>query len=100
LKAFDEEGNIFSGLEGFRFDWDIETGTDKVKIVTWQEAAHASSTLKEEFEFSKMQSDVLFLKGINQGTSRVSSQLLEPGYEEIAKTAVTLTITEPFVVIP
>lgn len=23
LVAFDDEGNIFSGLEGFRFDWSI-----------------------------------------------------------------------------
>jgi hypothetical protein len=33
-------------------------------MVTWKEVSHASSDLKKEFEFSKLQSDVLFLKGI------------------------------------
>ena len=65
FQAYDELGNIFSGLEGLRFEWNIDSGTDKVKIVSWKEAAHTSSDLAKEFEFSKMQSDVLFLKGIN-----------------------------------
>lgn len=47
-----------------------------------------------------MQSEVLFLKGVKQGTSVVSAKLMEPGYEEVNQTTVTLTITEPFVIIP
>ena len=56
--------------------------------------------MKKEFEFSKMQSDVLFLKGVNQGTSVVTAKIMEPGYENIEQTIVTLTVTEPFVVVP
>ncbi len=63
--AYDEEGNIFSSLTGFSFDWIIEYGNENVKIVSWREASRTSSELSKEFEFNKMQSEVLFLKGIN-----------------------------------
>jgi hypothetical protein len=33
LVAFDDEGNIFSGLEGFRFDWSIQSGAQHMKII-------------------------------------------------------------------
>ena len=51
-------------------------------------------------EFSKLHSDVLFLKGLKTGTAIVSVKIMEPGYENVPAAQVTLTITEPFVVIP
>lgn len=65
-----------------------------------KEAAHKSSELKREMEFSKMHSDELFLKGLRTGTATLSVRLMEPGYENVEPAFVTLTITEPFVVIP
>ena len=51
-------------------------------------------------EFSKLHSDVLFLKGLRTGTATLSVRIMEPGYENVLPAFVTLTITEPFVVIP
>lgn len=51
-------------------------------------------------EFSKLHSDVLFLKGLRTGTATVSVRIMEQGYEEVLPAIVELTITEPFVVIP
>jgi len=31
--AFDDQGNIFNGLDGFRFDWTITSGADKLKFI-------------------------------------------------------------------
>lgn len=100
IAAYDEEGNIFNSLDGLRFEWNIERGTDVVKIVTMREAAHKQSDLKREMEFSKMHSDVLFLKGLRTGIATLSVRIMEPGYEEVQSTSVALTITEPFVVVP
>ena len=69
-------------------------------MVTEEEASHTSSDQKKEYQFSNMQSNVLFLKGVEQGVSVVSTKISEPGYEDIDQTHVSLTITEPFVVIP
>ncbi len=79
--GYDEEGNIFSSLTGFRFDWNVESGNENVKIVSWREAARTSSELSKDFEFNKLQSEVLFLKGINQGTAKVSAKITEVGYD-------------------
>ena len=80
-KAYDDEGNIYSGLDGFRFEWTIESGNDNVKVVTHEEASLSSQ--KKEFAFSKLQSDVLFLKGVKQGVSRVYAKISEPTYEQV-----------------
>jgi hypothetical protein len=64
LDAYDEEGNLFSGLNGYRFDWNIESGNQNVKVVSWREASRTHSELSQEFEMNKLQSEVLFLKGM------------------------------------
>ena len=69
-------------------------------MVTMKEAAHKSSDLKREMEFSKLHSDSLFLKGLKTGTATISVRLTEQGYDHVATTSVTITVTEPFVVIP
>lgn len=69
-------------------------------MVSMKEAAHKSSDLKREMELSKLYSDILFLKGIRTGVATLSVKLMEPGYESVPPAYVTLTITEPFVVIP
>ena len=65
-----------------------------------KEASHKSSDIKREMEFSKLHSEDLFLKGLRTGAATLSAKLMEPGYEEVLLAFVTLTITEPFVVIP
>ena len=47
-----------------------------------------------------MSTDVLFLKGIKTGNAAISVRITEPGTEEIEPAMVTITITEPFVIIP
>ena len=91
---------MFNGLSGYRFDWNIESGNQNVKIVSWREAARTHSELSQEFELNKLQSEVLFLKGIKQGSAVVTVKLNEPSYEDVALSRVILSITEPFVVIP
>ena len=48
MVAYDEEGNIFSGLDGFRFDWNIEEGNDNVRFSKFSEAAHSNSHYRQE----------------------------------------------------
>lgn len=37
IDAFDAEDGVFSNVDGFRFDWAITDGTEKVKKATVQE---------------------------------------------------------------
>ena len=68
---------MFNSLEGFSFEWIIERGTDIIKIVPSKEAGQKSTAIKKEMEFSKLYSDVLFLKGMRTGTALVSVKILE-----------------------
>lgn len=65
-----------------------------------KEAAHKSTDIKREMEFSKLHSDALFLKGLRTGQAIISVRISEPGYEHVLPNVVTLTVTEPFVIIP
>lgn len=31
--AYDDQGNLFSGLEGFRFDWTVKSGSQHLKFI-------------------------------------------------------------------
>ena len=48
------------------------------------EASLAISDLKIKLDFSKIQSDILFLKGVKQGLSEISVKIVEQGYEEVS----------------
>jgi nuclear pore complex protein Nup210 len=98
LVAYDEQGNLFSGLDGFWFDWHIESGAENVRFSKFSEAAQAHSSYRQEI--SEMQSDVLFLKGVKQGSSIITAQINEVGYEEVPIARVTVTVTEAFVIEP
>jgi hypothetical protein len=60
-------------MDGFRFDWTIEEGKDKVKAVA------TPGVGKKEAD----RSDVLFLRGVDQGHVTVLVKILEPGYENV-----------------
>ena len=79
---------MFNSLEGFSFEWNIETGMDVIKIVSSKEAGQKSSAIKKEMEFSKLYSDVLFLKGVRTGQAVVSVKILEEGYGNVEVTKV------------
>ena len=60
-------------MDGFRFDWTIEDGKDKVKAVSTPGVGKKEAS----------RSDVLFLRGVDQGHVSVLVKILEPGYENV-----------------
>ena len=40
VRAYDEEGNVFSSLDGFRFKWDVESGSENVLRVPLRDSSH------------------------------------------------------------
>ena len=70
VAAFDDEGNLFSSLEGLEFDWTITKGSDVIKKMT-----NPDTGLRTSHE-----TDVFFLKGVQAGFAEISVEILEPGY--------------------
>ena len=92
--GFDDDQNVFSSLDGLRFDWNIQEGKDVVR-----KFQSVDTGLKTEN--SHIKTNMLFVRSIGAGKASISVKLIEPGYETTVKEAVTkLTIVEPFVVLP
>jgi hypothetical protein len=60
-------------MDGFRFDWDIVAGSDKVKQMSNQENDGKNQT----------HTDIFVLKGVALGKATVKVRLREPGYEQL-----------------
>jgi hypothetical protein len=60
-------------MDGFRFDWAIIDGSEKVKKMTMQEIDSKSQG----------KSDIFLVRGISLGKAVIRVRLLEPGYEQL-----------------
>ena len=60
-------------MDGFRFDWAIVEGSEKVKKMTMQEIDSKSQG----------KTDIFLVRGISLGKAVIRVRLLEPGYEQL-----------------
>jgi hypothetical protein len=91
LVAFDDEGNIFSGLEGFRFDWSIQSGAQHMKIIPKPEG----------YDHPSKGTEVTFVRGLSAGAAELRVQILEPIYDKnVVSTSITFMVVDPFIVEP
>lgn len=100
MQAFDKEGNVFSTVEGLKFQWRIEENPQALRIIPIKEAHFKTSEKKREMERKRFMSDIALLKGIKTGKSRISVQLIEDGYEHVDKAYIGLSVIEPFTLVP
>jgi hypothetical protein len=98
VRAFDKEGNVFSTLDGFRFDWDVVSGAHNIRRIPIKDShmkAHGHSHLE-----SWVQSDDFVLKAIEPGYTTLRVKILEDGYEQVPPASINITIVEPFIIQP
>lgn len=100
VQAFDHEGNVFSTLEGLKFQWRIEENPQSLRIIPIKEAHFKTSKKKLEMEKKRLMTDISLLKGLKTGISVVSVQLIEEDHEEVQKANITLSVIEPFTLDP
>jgi nuclear pore complex protein Nup210 len=100
VQAFDEEGNVFSTVEGMKFQWRIEENTQSLRKIPIKEAHFKTTKKKHEMERKSFSTDIVLLKGLKTGKSRVSVQLIEDGYQSVSKAEIWLSVIEPFTLDP
>jgi hypothetical protein len=96
VRAFDDEGNVFSSLEGFKFDWNTLEGHDNFMRISPTEAGH----IVKHKEVNPVNDDDFFLRATKPGFATISVKILEQGYESVPVASIKLTIVEPFVIEP
>jgi len=84
VQAFDSEGNVFSTVEGLKFQWRIEENPQSLRIIPIKETHFKTTKKKLEMERKRQMSDISLLKGLKTGESLVSVQIIEDGYENVA----------------
>ena len=99
-QAFDEDGNVFSGLEGLRFRWHISSGSESLSMPKLKDSLTTLSEIRREIENSNFQSDMVLVEGKATGVANVTLKFEEPGYEGVPLTWTIISISEPFALLP
>jgi len=101
VKAYDDQGNVFSSLQGLRFNWEVQAGQQFLRRVNPRDSQHNFKDLSLQEEKAWTLSDQFFFKALSKGYASLSVQILERGYEHVPTAALSnLTIVDPFVIQP
>ena len=100
--AHDERGNIFSSLEGWKFNWRILNGHNNAQLIKFIDHGKIETGEKrEKIEKEGNHADIILIKGSQTGKILVSVDILE---DELKNKVITdqreLYIIEPFKIIP
>lgn len=99
-QAFDEDGNVFSSLEGLRFRWQIVKGSESMGLPKLKDSWATLSPIRREIENSNYQSDMILVEGKSTGVANITLKIEEPGYENLPLAWTVIFISEPYTLLP
>lgn len=101
LIGYDSQGNAFTTLEGFRFNWSIEQSSKLAKYVTFNESSITATEIRQRIEDNRHQSDKIVMQGLENGHIVVSATPNENFYQGGKIThSVKILIISPFFLHP
>ena len=100
--AYDERGNIFSSLEGWKFNWKIINGHNNAQLIKLTDHGKVEiGDKREKIEREGSTSDIILIKGFQTGKILVGIEILE---DELKNSVISdkreLFIVEPFKIVP
>ena len=100
--AYDDKGNIFSSLEGWKFNWKILSGHNNAQLIKFIDHGKVEiGEKREKIEKSGHHSDIILIKGSQTGKILVSVDILEDELKnQVISDKRELYIIEPFKIIP
>lgn len=100
VRAYDAEGNVFSSVDGLRFDWEVKAGHDNIRQLPFKDLLHAKAHGHTHVdETAGEEGDDFLIKAVEAGKADVTVRILARGYEHINQANMTLTIVDPFVIV-
>ncbi|XP_067823987.1 nuclear pore membrane glycoprotein 210-like [Heptranchias perlo] len=109
VRALDEEGNTFSSLEGFIFEWSIVKNEDmdnnaespcKIRILKFSESTYLPPTYIATMEKEGKQGDIILVSGLMTGTANLKTRLQEAVYKNVPAATIRLIILENIILSP
>ena len=100
--AHDEHGNIFSSLEGWKFNWKILSGHNSAQLIKLTDHGKVEiGNKREKIEREGGNSDIILIKGSQTGKILVSVDILEDDLKnKVVSDKRELYIIEPFKIVP
>ncbi|XP_069766525.1 nuclear pore membrane glycoprotein 210-like isoform X2 [Narcine bancroftii] len=109
VRALDEEGNTFTSLEGFVFDWSIVKNENmdnnaesprKIRILKFSESTYLPSPHIATMEKEGKQGDIILVSGLMTGTANLKAQLQEATHKLVPAAIIRLIILENIILRP
>jgi nuclear pore complex protein Nup210 len=96
--AHDEKGNIFSSLEGWKFNWKIVSGHNNAQLIKLTEHGKMEvGDKREKIEKDGFHSDKILIKGSQTGKLLVNVEIVEENLKsKILSNQRELYVIEPF----
>lgn len=102
--AYDDQGNLFSTLEGIEFDWTITSmGPNKdtiLRYIPFKMSPYETPHSIDELEEFNKKGYIILLEGVKSGTAKVSVKLPFLEYKHIEPSEVQLMVVANLVLTP
>ena len=93
--AFNDQGSVFSTLEGLAFTWTVESNSNKgenVRFIKFRDSTYALEPTLEMLETKGIQGSKVLLEGIRTGSSKVTVKLASKSYANVPPAEVTVMV--------
>lgn len=100
VHAFDDQGNMFSSVQGIEFEWSLEEGPTILRFIQFKDSQYETPQHIAELEEENKRGYVVLLEGVKTGTIKVSVGLPQPEYEHIELSEVSLSVIANLIIMP
>ncbi|XP_019850496.1 PREDICTED: nuclear pore membrane glycoprotein 210-like [Amphimedon queenslandica] len=110
VRAFDDEGNMFSTVRGHVFQWTLLKDEDAesqqlvpesiLSFVEFRDSSYSVDPIISSIEDEGQQGDEVLVSGINTGTAKVCVKLAEKIWKSVAVDVVKLLVIENLMLLP
>lgn len=105
VRAYDNQGNEFSTLEGIEFEWMIKpSGPNKnvpvLRFITFKDSPYETPSTLNDIENRNKRGHKVLLEGIKTGISKVSVKLPQKDYANAKSNELQLTVIANLMILP
>ncbi|KAK7861839.1 hypothetical protein R5R35_000596 [Gryllus longicercus] len=109
VRAYDDQGNEFSSLEGVELKWTLTTwtsqggdvkGTNVIRFMTFNESPYETPPTVQDLDSRGLRGHIILLEGLKTGTAKVTVGLPYSEYAEVQNIVVQLNVMSNLIISP
>ncbi|GFG29271.1 hypothetical protein Cfor_07948 [Coptotermes formosanus] len=111
VRAYDDQGNEFSTLEGVEFQWSlsnwnshqesgISNGSNVLQLITFRDSPYETPPTVQAFDNIGKHGHIVLLEGVKTGTAKVSVRLPHAEYQHVPAIEMQLMVVANLIIDP